>query len=579
MKIQRGIVKYKDRSDIVCTYALTDDGKQYYFLDETDTKRFTNGNRIASTALVEAIDPMVKAEHVGIIDESGAIVVPFDNRSIRPVNDNVILVEKAVRSDTTAAATLVSTAATIKDRLNAQMGVEGKYIFNDQFSEATICDINGTNLVNGEQYSFISLANDKLYLSKNTADSAISEFSLTTYELSTATTEAIDVASAGVDPQVVEGALASQTTVDVQDAVVPVDEELVTDPVDTVVSSEVTDNTPVDVSNVVGASETTDVVETVNAEPTTEGTENVEPTEEKKEDVIMSFIEPEDEGAKTDSTEVKEDVIMSFIEPEDGKSEGESTLNTVTTLSEGESVVDGIPYDNTVNNVEFSTENASPATEGEFSATDTSISDDLKAFANGAPSLGEEPASEEIKVEETTKDDTSSVPEDVSTTTTTTTDDAVVAITDDVVEEPTTETGDEEEEIPPIVEEEDKSSDDMPSVPVEEHDDEEAVDGAAPIVPLVEEEDDKSVQDDDVVEQTFSDTVKKLSDEEDDEKTLPEPVTIDAETVLATVDRNKNGIIDSDEIMVPQPKNTESPRDVLEPTPATTSLSDIFGIN
>jgi len=36
MKLQKGIVKYKDRDDIVCLYGVTDDGKQYYFLDETD---------------------------------------------------------------------------------------------------------------------------------------------------------------------------------------------------------------------------------------------------------------------------------------------------------------------------------------------------------------------------------------------------------------------------------------------------------------------------------------------------------------------------------------------------------------
>ena len=31
MKIQKGLVKYKERSDIICTYGITDDGKQYYF--------------------------------------------------------------------------------------------------------------------------------------------------------------------------------------------------------------------------------------------------------------------------------------------------------------------------------------------------------------------------------------------------------------------------------------------------------------------------------------------------------------------------------------------------------------------
>ena len=89
MKIQKGIVKYKDRNDIVCTYGITDDGKQYYFLGDTSDKKFSNGNRIASTLLVEAIDPMVKASNVGVIDEDGNIVVPFDNKSIRLVNDSV----------------------------------------------------------------------------------------------------------------------------------------------------------------------------------------------------------------------------------------------------------------------------------------------------------------------------------------------------------------------------------------------------------------------------------------------------------------------------------------------------------
>ena len=35
MKVQKGIVKYKDRSDIECLYGIMDDGSQYYFLDNT----------------------------------------------------------------------------------------------------------------------------------------------------------------------------------------------------------------------------------------------------------------------------------------------------------------------------------------------------------------------------------------------------------------------------------------------------------------------------------------------------------------------------------------------------------------
>ena len=43
MKIQKGIVKYKDRNDITCTYGVMDDLTQYYFIET-----LSNGNIIAS---------------------------------------------------------------------------------------------------------------------------------------------------------------------------------------------------------------------------------------------------------------------------------------------------------------------------------------------------------------------------------------------------------------------------------------------------------------------------------------------------------------------------------------------------
>ena len=226
MKIQKGIVKYKDRSDIVCTYGITDDGKQYYFLDENDEKRFANGNRIASTALVEAIDPMVKASNIGVIDENGNVVIPFENRSIRPISNDLVLVELAnpvsssvidavkLKSDPLTATKLVSTPALIKDKLNKKMGSEARYIFNDQFSEATICDINGNNLINNQYFSFIGMdsVNKKLYFSKNTPDSDIVEYSVLPPEVQSNIAgdnkgTSIDLGSVNVNQNVVEDAL------------------------------------------------------------------------------------------------------------------------------------------------------------------------------------------------------------------------------------------------------------------------------------------------------------------------------------------------------------------------------------
>lgn len=235
MKIQKGMVKYKDRNDIVCVYGVTDDGKTYYFLNN-DGKSFSNGNQIVSTELVEAIDPMYKSSKIGVVDSEGNVVIPCENKGIKPINDDVILVEKATpvtesvlqaiehRNDSLNAAQLVSTPAQIKDNIYREMGNDGRFLFNDQFSEATVYDINGKNLVNDDVYSFIAINNDKLYLSKNLPDSPVVNFPLVEEKQEAAEEvqeavveeatqeETIDVSQVNVPVDVVESALESQAT-------------------------------------------------------------------------------------------------------------------------------------------------------------------------------------------------------------------------------------------------------------------------------------------------------------------------------------------------------------------------------
>ena len=227
MQIQKGLVKYKDRSDIVCTYGLTEDGKQYYFLDGNS---IANGNIIASTVLVEAIDPVVAASSVGVIDPSGNVVIPFEYKSIKAISDNLLLVEQAnsttpsvveavsLRSDPLAATKLVTTAATIKDNMNAKMGSEGRFVFNDQFSEATIYDITGKNIIDDQFYSFIGMKNNEaLYFSKNTADSAVVEYSLIDHMFiappEPVNPTALDVQSTEVTQETIDGAMAAEEKV------------------------------------------------------------------------------------------------------------------------------------------------------------------------------------------------------------------------------------------------------------------------------------------------------------------------------------------------------------------------------
>lgn len=227
MKIQKGIVKYKDRNDIVCTYGITDDSTNYYFLDLGHDYKLPNGNIIASTELVEAIDPMYQASHVGVIDGEGKVILPFTHKSIRLIDDKYLLVELAqpvsesvleanqMRKDPALATKLVSTPALIKERLNSKMEGQGRYLFNDQFSEATVCDLNGDNLLNGEYYSFIAETAGKLYFSKNTVDGEIKEFSTLPAEVQNDVVESasqgIDVSEVKVPTEVVENAMTDST--------------------------------------------------------------------------------------------------------------------------------------------------------------------------------------------------------------------------------------------------------------------------------------------------------------------------------------------------------------------------------
>ena len=186
-------------------------------------KKLKNNARIGSTSLKEAVDPMVPASNMGVIGDDGKIIIPFSNKSIRPVNDDILLVETPepisqgvkdaiqLKQDPLAATKLVSTPALIKDKINKRMGSTGRYLFNDQFSEVTICDIDGNNLVNDEYYSFVAFNNDQLYLSKNTVDCEIQVFSLAKeivqVDVPSSEDSNIDVSELNVESDVVEKAL------------------------------------------------------------------------------------------------------------------------------------------------------------------------------------------------------------------------------------------------------------------------------------------------------------------------------------------------------------------------------------
>ncbi len=351
MQIQKGLVKYKDRTDIVCTYGITDDSKQYYFLDENS---ISNGNIIASTALVEAIDPVVVASNVGVIDKDGNVIIPFENRMIKTIAPGLLLVEKAnsttpsvveaikLRSDPLAATKLVTTPATIKDQINSKMGNEGRFVFNDQFSEATICDINGNNLLNNEYYSFIGFKSaNTLYLSKNTIESPVVEFVLdvTIPTAATDVKEPLDVQKTDITAATIEGAMNSAVTSDItaadfenvalneEDSQVMVENNV--QPVESASQEEVVENTVVEEVKDNGfsaADVAADMTATSIPNLDTSVTSTVEVKEEEipavesvVEDKLIEETKEETQAEEVKVEEVKEEPVVEVKEVEEEK--------------------------------------------------------------------------------------------------------------------------------------------------------------------------------------------------------------------------------------------------------------------
>ena len=224
-------VKYQGRDDYRVVYFDVDKetgNVKYFFLNE-GKERLNNGNIIATTNLKVAINANSPEDEamIGVVDQEGQEIIPFNNRRIKNITEDLLLVEpdKPVsenvinaindRSQPQEATRLVSAANTIKEKVNSSMGAGGRFIFNDLFSEATIYDINGNNMVNGEYYSFIGMNDNKLFLSKNNPEMEVVTLPVKEQEVveetqeevvSEETTEPVDVSEVKVEENVVEDA-------------------------------------------------------------------------------------------------------------------------------------------------------------------------------------------------------------------------------------------------------------------------------------------------------------------------------------------------------------------------------------
>lgn len=169
--------------DTEVTCLKTDDGQTYFFIEDGTLK---NGNVISTPILKEGIGHAPYTS-LGLITPQGEVLIPFENKNIKPLSNDLLLVERNTpvtesvvealgkQNDPLSASELIETANTIKEQMKSIMGTNGAYAFDNQFSEAALYTTAGVNLAN-DYFSFIGASDGVYYMSKNIVGSPISKY-------------------------------------------------------------------------------------------------------------------------------------------------------------------------------------------------------------------------------------------------------------------------------------------------------------------------------------------------------------------------------------------------------------------
>ena len=184
MEILKGQVRDPGYPDCECTYAKMNNGQLYYFIKDGE---LSNQNIIVTTILKEAIGHTPYTS-LGLINSNGDVLIPFENKAITKLDDNLLLVEKNAattqsvidavnaKSDPFSATNLVNTANAIKEQMKSVMGYSAEFVFDNQFSEAALYNIQGQN-IGGAYFSFIGRDDfGNYYMSSNVLNSQIVKY-------------------------------------------------------------------------------------------------------------------------------------------------------------------------------------------------------------------------------------------------------------------------------------------------------------------------------------------------------------------------------------------------------------------
>lgn len=232
VKFDQGKVSYLGKTDILCSFATVTVGNQEFRYYELNDQKLDNTYHIVSDSLKEAIDPSVPRSHIGLINSSGEVIIPLENKAIKILDDKFLLVVRnnpktqsvvdaiASREDPKAAEKMVIANSAIKDKINKKMGEQGRFILNNLLSEGTICRTDGSKVM--DQYvSFIGMTDDEFFCSTNVVDSEVitiprninismmGDFPIVEPEEANREVENLDVSNVGVSKTTIDTALNS----------------------------------------------------------------------------------------------------------------------------------------------------------------------------------------------------------------------------------------------------------------------------------------------------------------------------------------------------------------------------------
>ena len=186
VSFERAKVEYNGVPDLYVDYVIVKANGQevnYYLLNDQRIEK-GHGLYIVSTNLKEAVDASVPRSHIGIIDDKANVVIPCNNKTVKVIDGKFLLVVRnepetdsvkeaiLASKDQSATEKMVNANATIKDKVNKEMG-SGKFILNDLLSEGTIYSLDGENLLDGKYYSFIGMNDHSFYLATNVSDADV----------------------------------------------------------------------------------------------------------------------------------------------------------------------------------------------------------------------------------------------------------------------------------------------------------------------------------------------------------------------------------------------------------------------